>query len=205
VFDTYLILIVSLSTFLTVPNYEGISRLYQKHLQNAEGLVAVDGCSTIDQSVLHILSAEVGSMGDTVNRSPGSDHHDDLARQIRLCSARGHRPLCLDSYANLVRIQIGQYTGRHTFPTLDFNIDGYEYSFSFARYHRPNTLPARRSHPPVLKMGQGPKEYATQFNEIIIRENKLYNQSVDSTPKKTGTNEDYVFMLSIDDGRRGME
>lgn len=163
-FNTYLILIVPLSTFPTVPNYEGLSRFYQKHLQNAKGLVAVDGSSAIDQSVFHILPAEHRSMGDTVNRSSGSDHHDDLARQIRLCSARGHRPLCLDSHANLVRIQIGQYTGRHTFPTLDFNIGGYEYSFSFTRYHRPNTLPARRSHPPVLEIGQGPKEYRTPFD-----------------------------------------
>jgi hypothetical protein len=92
------------------PDYESLSRLHQKHLQNAKSLVAVDGWPAIDQSIFHLLSAEDGSMGGTMNRSPGSDDHDDPARQIGLCPARGHRPFCVDSHANLAGIQIGQYS-----------------------------------------------------------------------------------------------
>jgi len=35
-------------------DYESLSRLSQKHLQNANGLVALDGWSAIDQPVFHI-------------------------------------------------------------------------------------------------------------------------------------------------------
>ena len=105
-----LILIVPLSTFTTAPDYESLNRLYQKHLQNAKSLVAVDGWPAIDQSVFHLLSAEDGSMGGARNRTPGSDDHDGPARQIGLCPTRGHRPFCVDSHANLVGIQIGRYS-----------------------------------------------------------------------------------------------
>lgn len=96
---------VPLSTVSTAPDYESLSRLSQKHLQNANGLVALDGWSAIDQPVFHLLSAEDRSMGGAGNRSFGSDDHDGPARQIGLCQAFGHRPFCMDSHANLAGIQ----------------------------------------------------------------------------------------------------
>jgi hypothetical protein len=49
---------VFLPTVPTAPDYESLSRLSQKHLQNADGVVALDGWSAIDQPVFHLLSAE---------------------------------------------------------------------------------------------------------------------------------------------------
>ena len=52
------ILMVFHSYVPTAPEYESLSRLSQKHLQNTNSLVALDGWSAIDQPVFHLLSAE---------------------------------------------------------------------------------------------------------------------------------------------------